>query len=208
DKLSRSNSTSGPDTGLYWISDLKLNSTKEVGSEQGQEGSTTKNDGAVAVESSTNEAAGEATKKHKHPETLVKGQKAQSKLRSRKNDSLRSTVSLGNRGCQEGTGAPVPVNFLKSSQSTEVLTNEYSDYNEIFHKSTENQLTEIEIEKLKARGFSDVGNAAPAGETVPQEPEDEFDDVASESDGQNEDSFDWGSEFSDEEVGTGMLMGV
>lgn len=204
EKLNRSNSISGSETGLLGSTEPKLNSSKEPGSEEGQEDSSVsspiRHDGAAEL--SNNEAASEVTKKHKHHDTHKKEPKETSKSRlTRKNDSMRSTVSLGNRGCQEGTGSPVPVNFLKSSQSTEVMTTDQSEYSEIFHKSTENQLTESEIEKLKARGFTDLGNGAvKADEAEPQEAEDEFDDVASESDGQNEDSLSWGSEFSEEEV--------
>ncbi|XP_059179092.1 rho guanine nucleotide exchange factor 10-like protein [Physella acuta] len=120
-----------------------------------------------------------------------------SKKSSHRTDSLRSSVSLlslGNRGCQEGTGSPVPVDFINPSHSGVIPKGENSEYHKNFLKSTESQLSDNDIQILKARGFDvDKTHSDP---NIP--PEDQLDDSEASCD-EADLSFDWGSEFDDED---------
>ncbi|XP_055863526.1 rho guanine nucleotide exchange factor 10-like protein isoform X2 [Biomphalaria glabrata] len=109
----------------------------------------------------------------------------------KKTDSLRSSVSVGNRGCQEGFGSP---NVSIASNS------EMGEYSLAFLRSTESQLSDSDIEKLKAKGFENLNT----GNNSTDQPDGHYDEAddeyccPTESEGEGE-NFDWGSEFEDED---------
>ncbi|KAH9514114.1 Rho guanine nucleotide exchange factor 10 [Bulinus truncatus] len=122
-----------------------------------------------------------------------------SKWGSGYSDSLRSNVSLGNRGCLEGVGAPVPVDFTKSPQQINNSNSELEEYSKAFMRSTEVQLNNNDIERLRAKGFNNLEKTHNSADHVNanQDNKEEDDDCCpTESEGED---YDWGSEFDDDE---------